>query len=143
MADGQQGLYRLYWKVLFRAFYYIIHFPILIFYIIYTYIFPFQNYIDMSSLSTDLIPIKNLSVEDLEPLFSAWNFDILVPILKAESVNGAMLSEVDSAEDLEDFGVVKKFRKGLFSKIQESKAAGGVSRSLFQVIFKFRFNICF
>ena len=97
----------------------------------------------MSYLSTDLIPIKNLSVEDLEPLFSAWNFDILVPILKAESVNGAMLSEVDRPEDLEDFGVVKKFRKGLFSKIQESKAAGGVSRSIFQVIFKFRFNICF
>ena len=85
-------------------------------------------------METELVLLENLSVDDLEPVFVAWNFATLVPVLKEESVNGAMLSTIDCADDLEDFGVEKKFRRGLFLKIQQSKTAGGVPKSFFQVI---------
>ena len=83
-------------------------------------------------MESDLIPLNDLSPTDVELVLSKWNFVVLVPKFKENAVNGRMMGCIESADDLEDFGVEKRImRNALFAEIRDAKAAGGIPKIFF------------
>ena len=78
----------------------------------------------------DAIPFTDLSNKQVIALLKCWKFEDLVPAFKDKNVNGAMLTYLDTSDELEELGVMLKIaRKTLYGKIQEVKAGGGTISS--------------
>ena len=83
-------------------------------------------------MESELIPLDDLSPIDVELVLSKWNFVVLVPKFKEKSVNGSMIDCIESADDLEDFGVDQRImRNALYKRIRDAKAAGGIPKIFF------------
>ena len=78
----------------------------------------------------DSVPFTDLSNKQVIALLRCWKFEGLVAAFKDKDVNGAMLTYVDTSDELEELGVMLKItRKTLFAKLQEVKAGGGTISS--------------
>ena len=83
-------------------------------------------------MESELIPLDDLSPIDVELVLSKWNFGALVPKFKENAVNGSMMDFIESANDLEDFGVEQRIMRGaLYKRIRDAKAAGGIPKTFF------------
>eukprot|EP01042_Synura_sphagnicola_P001401 gene1401-biopygen1500 len=74
-------------------------------------------------------PLELLTKEELDRWLTVVKLQVVIPKLKEHGVNGEMLAQCESIEELIEFGCVTGQARGLFKKIQEVKSSGGVSLS--------------
>ena len=74
--------------------------------------------------------LKQLTDEELERWLTTVRLSAVIPKLREHSINGDMLAQCETIEDILEFVPLKAQAKLLLRKVQEVKSSGGVALSL-------------